>query len=225
MTTARPRVLVVTGLVAAALVACSPPADPSSSAPAALPTALSSFEPSPSEPQSAHGRSVVLPQDVPVRPADDASTPPPPAPARLVVADLDVDMVVIGVGTEADGTMALPASGTEAGWYRFGSAPTSPSGTTVLASHVDTRAEGLGPFARLREAQVGAAVTVTDEDGTVHSYTVSAVDRIAKTDVPLDEVFDRSGPPRLVLLTCGGAWDESIGHYEDNVIVTAVPDA
>lgn len=216
MTTSRPRVLAVTGLVAAVLVACSPssgPSDPADPAPTA------STAPAPQAP------AVVLPQDIPVRVADDASTAPVPAPARLVVADLDVDMAVIGVGTEADGTMTLPASAADAGWYRFGSAPASPSGTTVLASHVDTRAEGLGPFARLREAQVGTAVSVTDEDGTVHGYTVSSVDRIAKTNVPLDEVFDRDGPPRLVLLTCGGAWDASIGHYEDNVIVTAVPDA
>ena len=174
---------------------------------------------------STAGASSVLPQDIPVRVADDASAARPPAPTRLAIADLDVDMAIVEVGTEDDGTMSLPASGSEAGWYRFGPAPSSPSGTTVLASHVDTRAEGLGPFARLRDAQEGTAVTVTDEDGTVHSYTVSSVERIAKTQVPLDDVFDRAGPPRLVLLTCGGAWDESVGHYEDNVIVTAVQSA
>ena len=221
VTTSRLRVLVATGLVAAALVACSAPAEQAPSASVA-PHATAPLD---AQGPAAPGSAAVLPQDIPVRAADDASTPPPPVPARLVVADLDVDMAIIGVGTEADGTMTLPASGADAGWYRFGSAPASPSGTTVLASHVDTRAEGLGPFARLRDAQVGTAVSVTDEDGTVHSYTVSSVDRIAKTRVPLDEIFARTGPARLVLLTCGGAWDASIGHYEDNVVVTAVPDA
>ena len=220
VTISRPRVLVVTGLVAALLAACGAPADQASGP--TLPSTNQTSAPTATPRPTAQGP-VVLPQDIPVRAADDAFAALPPAPARLTIAELDVDMVVVEVGTEADGTMSLPASGDEAGWYRFGSAPASPSGTTVLASHVDTRAEGLGPFARLREAQVGTAVTVTDVDGRVHSYTVSTVERIAKTQVPLDDVFDRAGPPRLVLLTCGGAWDASIGHYEDNVIVTAVP--
>ena len=213
--TSRARALATTGLVAVLLVACSAPAEQSASE--------QSAPPSPT--QSAGPLVPGMIPDIPVRVADDASSPPPPAPVRLTVADLDVDMAVVETGTSPDGTMSLPASAAEAGWYRFGSAPTSPAGTTVLASHVDTRAEGLGPFARLREAQVGAEVTVTDADGSVHAYTVSSVERIAKEEVPLDDVFDRAGPPRLVLLTCGGAWDAAAGHYEDNVIVTAVPGA
>ena len=216
--TSRVRVLVTTGLVAALLAACGASAEQSQAD-------VDQAEVSTPEQSTAPPPTSQLSADVPVRVADDASIPPPPVPVRLTVADLDVDMVVVETGTAPDGTMSLPASGTEAGWYRFGSAPASPSGTTVLASHVDTRAEGLGPFARLREAQVGTAVTVTDADGTVHTYTVSSVERIAKDKVPLDDVFDRAGPPRLVLLTCGGAWDTATGHYEDNVIVTAVPGA
>lgn len=221
VTTARTRVLVVTGLVAVLLAGCGSGPDPAPqpSATASASVSAADGEPgSPSEP--APGPAV---PDIPVRPADDASIPAPPAPVRLAVADLDVDMPVVGVGTEPDGTMSLPASGSEAGWYRFGSAPASATGTTVLASHVDTRAEGLGPFARLREAQVGSVVTLADAAGAVHRYTVASVERIAKADVPLDDVFDRAGPPRLVLVTCGGDWDASVGHYEDNVIVTAVP--
>lgn len=222
VTISRSRALLVTGLAAALLGACGAPANQASGP--TLPSTNQTSAPTATPSPTADGP-IVLPQDIPVRAADDGFAAQPPAPARLTIGDLDVDMVVVEVGTEADGTMSLPASGDEAGWYRFGSAPASPAGTTVLASHVDTRAEGLGPFARLREAQVGTAVSITDEDGTVHRYTVSSVERIAKPQVPLDDVFDRAGPPRLVLLTCGGAWDASVGHYEDNVIVTAVPGA
>ena len=39
----------------------------------------------------------------------------------------------------------------------------------------------------------------------------------------MDELFDRDGPPRLVVLTCGGAYDARNG-YRDNVVVIAEPD-
>ena len=39
----------------------------------------------------------------------------------------------------------------------------------------------------------------------------------------MDRWFDRTGAPRLVLVTCGGAFRRDIGHYTDNVVVTAEP--
>jgi hypothetical protein len=36
-------------------------------------------------------------------------------------------------------------------------------------------------------------------------------------------LYSRRGRPRLVLVTCGGPFDAGIGHYRDNVVVTAVP--
>jgi len=38
-----------------------------------------------------------------------------------------------------------------------------------------------------------------------------------------DDVFARTGKARLVLVTCGGPFDQRSGHYKDNIVVTAVP--
>ena len=54
------------------------------------------------------------------------------------------------------------------------------------------------------------------------AYRVVDVRRIAKTRVPLGEVFRRSGQERVVLITCGGRYDRDTG-YRDNVLVTAEP--
>ena len=35
-------------------------------------------------------------------------------------------------------------------------------------------------------------------------------------------IYTRSGPARLVLVTCGGPFDARSGHYRDNIVVTAV---
>jgi len=153
----------------------------------------------------------------------DLDPPSRPAPARVRVASVDIDLPVVDVGVEASGAMELPTTVQEAGWYEFGSRPGDSSGTTVLAAHVDTRREGLGPFARLREVRDGATVVVEDSAGRGFSYRVTARERIAKPSVPLAEIFSRDGPPRLVLLTCGGAYDQGTG-YRDNVVVTAVPE-
>jgi hypothetical protein len=40
--------------------------------------------------------------------------------------------------------------------------------------------------------------------------------------VPAD-VFRRDGPPRLALVSCGGAFDERTGNYADNIVVLAQP--
>jgi hypothetical protein len=36
-------------------------------------------------------------------------------------------------------------------------------------------------------------------------------------------IYSRTGPRRLVLVTCGGPFNQNIGHYRDNIVVTAVP--
>ena len=46
--------------------------------------------------------------------------------------------------------------------------------------------------------------------------------RMAKENLPTD-IYSVRGRPRLVLVTCGGRFDQAAGHYVDNVVVTAVP--
>ncbi|WP_203675996.1 class F sortase, partial [Cellulomonas phragmiteti] len=162
--------------------------------------------------------------DVPVVDASLGSQPADaPAPVRVVVADLGIDMPIDPVGVENDGTMEIPEDAGRAGWYRFGPAPATPEGATVVAAHVDSWTTGVGPFSRLRDVAPGARVEVTTEDGVVHAYVVREVTQVPKDDAPVEQWFDRSGAPRIVLVTCGGAFDREVGHYADNVAVTADP--
>jgi len=146
-----------------------------------------------------------------------------PAPVRLVVPDLGLDMPIDAVGVAEDGTMEIPQDADRAGWYRFGPSPADPAGATVVAAHVDSWTTGIGPFSELREVSPGARVEVTTADGVVHAYTVREVAQVPKQDAPVEQWFDREGSPRLVLVTCGGAFDREVGHYADNVAVTADP--
>jgi sortase (surface protein transpeptidase) len=139
------------------------------------------------------------------------------------VPDAGVDAPVVDTGVDEQGGMAVPHDIRTVGWYRFGASPGATAGSAVLAGHVDDRIQGRGAFYRLADLAAGSPVEVTLADGTVLTYRVSAVELVPKTVLPADRLFARDGPPRLALITCGGAFDRAKGGYTDNVVVTAAP--
>jgi sortase (surface protein transpeptidase) len=143
-----------------------------------------------------------------------------PAPVRLAIPALGVDTAVDPEGVAPDGQMALPEDVSRVGWYRFGPTPGS-DGSAVIAGHVDDREQGLGALAPLREAAVGTEIVVTDADGTTTRWRVVSRELITKQVLPLDQLFARSGPPRLTLITCGGPFLPEFRSYRDNVVVVA----
>ncbi|WP_210481143.1 class F sortase [Naasia sp. SYSU D00948] len=161
--------------------------------------------------------------DIPIRTTEPRAMEAPVPPVRVRVPGVEVDVEVIPVGVRADSFMELPDYVGTAGWYRYGSGPTSDEGTTVIAAHVDSLEWGLGPFARLRDLPFGAEVLVTTQDGVEHRYLVESVVNLRKEELPVGEIFARTGPERLVLITCGGRFDREALRYSDNVLVTAVP--
>lgn len=142
-------------------------------------------------------------------------------PVRVTIDALGVDMPVEPHGLESDGQMSLPESPFVGGWYEIGPAPNSGAGNTVIAAHVDDRVEGVGPFAQLRSAAAGTRVTVTDAEGTRHTYEIVSVEKLDKQIVPWQDYFTNVGDQKLILVTCGGEFIEEIRNYTDNYIVTA----
>lgn len=156
-------------------------------------------------------------------PPPEAPAPPPGSPPdRVRIPALSVDAPVSPVGIAGDGEVEVPADVTTVGWYRFGPAPGQP-GSSVLVGHVDDYRQGVGALARIGDLNPGDAVEVADENGTVSTFTVVAREQWNKADTPLDRLFDRGGSARLVLLTCGGDFDDARLEYTDNIAVTAVP--
>ena len=161
--------------------------------------------------------------DVLTRPADPTTAAPSAAPVRLVVPDVGIDAPIDQVGVTPDGLLQLPDDVHRIGWYRFGPVPGQPQGSAVLAGHVDSWNQGLGALGRLRAVEPGQRITINDAAGRSTQWQVVTRQLVVKQQLPLAELFARSGPPRLVLLTCGGPFDESLRSYRDNLIVVAVP--
>lgn len=146
----------------------------------------------------------------------------PAEPVLLRVPSLGLEVALEPVGVADDAEMEIPEQSDRAGWYRYGPAPGSDAGSVVLAGHVDTTT-GPGAFADLTKVAEGAEVVVGLADGTRTAYRVVGGATVAKTDLPVDELFRRDGPAVLRLVTCTGDWSPRTGHYVDNHVVTAVP--
>ncbi len=149
-----------------------------------------------------------------------AVVPAAVAPVRLQLPALGVDAPVDAVGASEDGAVVVPPDGARTGWWSPGSAPADPDGSVVLVGHVDTAA-GPGALFRLREAEVGQDVVVTDASGAEHLYRTSGGAQFSKDSLPAGELFTTAGAPRLVLISCGGEFDRATRHYADNVVVVA----
>ncbi|MEL4320492.1 class F sortase [Leifsonia sp. YIM 134122] len=161
---------------------------------------------------------------VPLSGADlDQQYPVAVAPVRIQIPTIGVDMSVQPEGTADTGAMALPPNPADAAWYRYGSWPGHDRGATVIAAHVDSLDYDIGPLARLPEATAGTEVIVTVEDGSERRYEVQTEGMVRKPEVDWPTIFDRGGPPRLVIVTCGGEFDYDRRVYLDNVVVTATP--
>jgi hypothetical protein len=156
----------------------------------------------------------------------DASVGSPPVrrtrpPTRVRVPALGLDAAVRPVGVGGGRQMRLPADPRVLGWYRFGPAPRS-EGSVVLAGHVDSRRFGVGPLADLQTIGVGDRVEVVTGRAGVRAYRVDSIERFDRQALPA-EVFSRTGPERLRLVTCTGPYLPDAGGYQQNLVVTAVP--
>jgi LPXTG-site transpeptidase (sortase) family protein len=142
-------------------------------------------------------------------------------PVALTIADIAVNEAPVeGVGVLPDGRFEVPDARV-VGWYRFGPAPRD-AGTSVLAAHLNY--DGVdGVFRRLADVDIGAEVVVALAEGDVARYRITEIRVIDKNLLPPDEIWNREGPRRLVLITCGGRYDASRRSYDDNVVVFADP--
>ncbi len=190
-------VLASSSLVDDAPLASSRP-DPPSSVPLSLPQAL------PSSPTSA-----------PETPAERRADPRG-EPVRVVIPAIDVDVDLVRVGLQADGAMQVPDFGL-AGWYTEGPRP-GHAGPAVIVAHVDSRA-GPDVFYRLDELNVGDEIHVVYDSGDDVTFLVDSSEKAPKDELPVDTIWPITSDRLLTLVTCGGEFDRTVRHYEDNFIV------
>ena len=158
-----------------------------------------------------------------------AAPPTTSAPAALPVAvsipAIDVHSTLLALSSNPDGTLQVPQPGPDydsAAWFDGSPRPGDP-GPAVIEGHVDSARNGPSVFYSLGALEPGDRVEVTRADDTTVAFEVYDVRVVPKDDFPTLEVYGNTDGPELRLITCGGPFDRSAGHYEDNVVVFARP--
>ena len=141
-----------------------------------------------------------------------------PLPVRLEIPKIGVASSVIPLGRAADGTVEVPPWKV-AGWYARGPRPGDP-GSAVILGHVDSTG-GPAVFFRLRELRRGDRIEVRRADGSRVRFVVQRTAQYDKRRFPTDDVYYPTLTPALRLVTCGGEFDYTSGHYRSNIIVFA----
>jgi LPXTG-site transpeptidase (sortase) family protein len=143
-------------------------------------------------------------------------------PSKVRLARLGIDAPVSAIGIDMkSGALGIPENIKRVGWWRDGATPGDEAGTALIAGHVDSAKDGAGAFYALKSARRGDTVTVT-QGGKTLKYRVTTIKTMQKAALPTN-IYTRAGSPKLVLVTCGGPFDAKLGHYRDNIVVTAVP--
>jgi len=160
----------------------------------------------------------------PASPADTPDFGPllaPSDPVALHIPSIGVRAKgLVDLKRDKNGKMEAPEDFDRAGWYAEGPTP-GEFGPSVIAAHVDSH---LGPavFYRLGSLKKGAKVMVQRKDGSTARFVVDKVARYSKSDFPTSTVYgDTKGRAELRLITCGGAIDQTTGHYVDNIVAFA----
>lgn len=156
----------------------------------------------------------------PARRADSVVRPQAPS---LAILPSGRRVPISGVGTTPAGLLDVPDDVETAGWWRGGSRLGDPFGSVLVAAHVDSRTQGLGPFAELLTLEPGARVTLRSR-GLRQGFRIGARRLVPQGSLTDDGwIFDASGALRLTLVTCAPPYDPDRGGYQNLAVVTAVP--
>jgi len=142
-----------------------------------------------------------------------------PVPVRIDIPAIGVTSSLDRLGRAPDRTVRVPSRWERAGWYAPGTRPGDP-GSAVILGHVDSK-RGPAVFYRLRELRRDDLVEVVRADGSRVRFAVQRTEQYDKRRFPTDEVYYPTLTPALRLVTCGGEFDATAGHYRSNIIVFA----
>lgn len=137
-------------------------------------------------------------------------------PVAISIPSIGALSPIVDLGLNADGTVEVPKSFHEAGWYKYGVEP-GENGPSVYLGHVDSTS-GPGIFYRLGALRPGDHVAIQRADGRQVTFVITGVRQYPKTGFPTLEVYGDTPVPTIRLVTCGGAFDSATQHYLSNIV-------
>ncbi len=143
-------------------------------------------------------------------------------PVSVEIPAIGVTSHLLHLGVNPDGTIKVPPISTaadEAAWYKYSATP-GQIGASVIEGHVDSY-RGPAVFFRLGALRPGDDINVTLADGVTAVFRVTGVRQYRKSHFPAKAIYGATNYAALHLVTCGGAFDYTTGHYLSSTVVFA----
>jgi hypothetical protein len=154
--------------------------------------------------------------------AGRGSSLPRSVPVSMYIPAIGVNSPLLRLGVNADGTIQVPSlvtSAGEAAWYKYSATP-GQVGASVIEGHVDSY-QGPAVFFRLGSLRPGDTIDVRLADGMTAIFRVTGVREYLKSQFPAKAIYGATNYPALRLITCGGVFDYTTGHYLSSTVVFA----
>ncbi len=156
----------------------------------------------------------------PVQPAPKPVTMAKSTPTHITISSQNIDADLVSVGLNADGSLETPpVLDWTAGWYRYSPTP-GELGPAVIVGHVDSF-EDISVFWNLRYVTAGDVIDVAREDGSIAHFKVTQLAQYDQDSFPTETVYGNTKQAELRVITCGGEFDATTGHYTENTVVFA----
>jgi hypothetical protein len=137
-------------------------------------------------------------------------------PVSVRIPAMGVSVSLSQLGLNADNSPQVPVKYQEPGWFKLGPAP-GMMGSAVILGHVDDK-KGPAVFFKLGTLKAGDTVDVSLANGSVAHFAVKTVETFRKAQFPSQKVYGPHGVRGLQLVTCGGDFDKTSGHYLSNIV-------
>ena len=154
--------------------------------------------------------------------SETGSSVPRSLPVSIDIPAIGVHSKLLRLGLSSDGAIKVPplsATPGEAAWYKYSATP-GQIGASVIEGHVDTY-KGPGVFFRLGGLRPGDVVKVRLADAVTAVFRITGVRQYLKSQFPARTIYAATRYAALRLITCGGAFDYSTGHYLSSTVVFA----
>jgi sortase (surface protein transpeptidase) len=146
---------------------------------------------------------------------------PASLPTRIRIPEIRVSAPIIGLSLDSSHHLQVPPANNQnlAGWYQRGTTPGG-MGNAIVVGHVDTM-RGPAVFWDLGALHKGDTIHIDRQDHRTAVFTIDAIQVFAKDRFPDRIVYGETARPELRVITCGGGFSTSTGHYLGNVVVFA----
>lgn len=144
-------------------------------------------------------------------------------PVSIAIPKIGAQSSLLQLGKDNKGGIEVPPvddPDSKAGWYKYSPTP-GQVGPAVILGHVDSAKYGPGIFYKIGALRPGDTINVTRADRTVAVFKVDGVVSYPKDMFPTQAVYGNIRNAGLRLITCGGQFNPSVGHYKDNIVAYA----